>query len=115
MWQRLGESAARQCLLQGLSYTAAQAMQVGLVNEVIDEENDAAWGKTLTRLMRAAPGAVASTKQLLRSLQGPVPDLRNAAAQSFAHCLRSTEAAQGLAAFARKQPAPWTLSQEKQP
>ena len=115
VWQRLGESAARQCLLQGLSYTAAQAMQVGLVNEVIDEENDAAWGKTLTRLMRAAPGAVASTKQLLRSLQGPVPDLRNAAAQSFAHCLRSTEAAQGLAAFARKQPSPWTLSQEKQP
>ena len=110
VWQRLGESAARQCLLQGLSYTAAQAQQVGLVNEVIDQESDAAWGKTLTRLMRAAPGAVASTKQLLRSVRGPLPDMRDAAAQAFASGLRSAEAAQGLAAFARKQPAPWTLS-----
>ena len=114
VWQRLGESAARQCLLQGLSYTAAQAQQVGLVNEVIEEDseerNDAAWQATLTRLMRAAPGAVAGTKQLLRSVRGPVPDMRDAAAQAFASGLRSAEAAQGLAAFARKQPAPWTLS-----
>ena len=110
VWQRLGESAARQCLLQGLSYTAAQALQVGLVNEVIEEDSDAVWQKTLTRLMRAAPGAVASTKQLLRQLRGPVTDLRDVAAQAFAQGLRSAEAAQGLAAFARKQPAPWTLS-----
>jgi len=110
VWQRLGESAARQCLLQGLSYTAAQALQVGLVNEVIEQDTDEAWQKTLTRLLRTAPGAVASTKQLLRQLRGPVPDVRDAAAQAFAHSLRSTEAAQGLAAFARKQPAPWTLS-----
>ncbi|WP_090045089.1 enoyl-CoA hydratase/isomerase family protein [Limnohabitans sp. 2KL-27] len=110
VWQRLGESAARQCLLQGLSYTAAQALQVGLVNEVIQEDSDEAWQTTLTRLMRAAPAAVASTKALLRQLRGPVPDLRDAAAQAFASGLRSGEAAQGLAAFARKQPAPWALS-----
>jgi isohexenylglutaconyl-CoA hydratase len=110
VWQRLGESAARQCLLQGLSYSAAQALQVGLVHEVIEEDNNAAWQQTLKRLMRAAPGAVASTKQLLRLLRGPVPDLRDAAAQAFAQGLRSAEAAQGLAGFARKQPAPWTLS-----
>ena len=35
---------------------------------------------------------------------------RDAAAQAFASGLRSAEAAQGLAAFARRQPAPWTLS-----
>lgn len=110
VWQRLGESAARQCLLQGLSYTAVQALQVGLVNEVLEEDNGDAWQQTLTRLLRAAPGAVASTKQLLRQLRSPVPDLRNAAAQAFAQGLRSAEAAQGLAAFARKQPAPWALS-----
>jgi isohexenylglutaconyl-CoA hydratase len=107
VWQRLGESASRQCLLQGLSYSAAQALQVGLVHEVIEEGSDAAWQATLQHLLRAAPGAVASTKQLLRSLRGPVPDLRDAAAQAFASGLRSAEAAQGLAAFARKQPAPW--------
>jgi isohexenylglutaconyl-CoA hydratase len=53
---------------------------------------------------------VASTKQLLHQLRGPVPDLRYEAAQAFAQGLRSAEAVQGLAAFARRQPAPWTLS-----
>jgi isohexenylglutaconyl-CoA hydratase len=118
VWQRLGESAARQCLLQGLTYTAAQALQVGLVHEVIDpvtQDLGAAWETTLQRLLRAAPGAVASTKQLLRSLRRPVPDLRDDAAHAFAKGLRSAEAAQGLAAFARKQPAPWAWHQEKQP
>ena len=115
VWQRLGESAARQCLLQGLSYNAAQALQVGLVNEVIEPGDEAAWPATLQRLLRAAPGAVTSTKQLLRSLRGPVPDLRDAAAQAFATGLRSAEAAQGLAAFARKQPAPWAQAIEGQP
>ena len=107
VWQRLGESAARQCLLQGLSYTAAQALDIGLVHEVIEQDTDEVWQATLQRLLRAAPGAVASTKQLLRSLQSPVPDLRDAAAQAFATGLRNAEAAQGLTAFARKQPAPW--------
>ncbi len=110
VWQRLGERAARQCLLQGLSYTAAQALQMGLVDEILKEGSGEAWQQTLTRLLRAAPGAVASTKQLLRQLRSPMPDLRDAAAQVFANGLRSTEAAQGLAAFARKQPAPWALS-----
>jgi isohexenylglutaconyl-CoA hydratase len=65
--------------------------------------------------MRAAPGAVASTKQLLRMLRSPMPDLRNVAAQAFAQGLRSTEAAQGLSAFASKKPAPWTQPNEYHP
>ena len=73
VWQRLGESAARQCLLQGLNYTATQALQVGLVNEVVDEDSNDSWQTTLTRLMRAAPGAVASTKQLLGNCAARYP------------------------------------------
>lgn len=122
VWQRLGENTARQCLLQGLTYNAAQALAIGLVHEVVEQDSAQAWQTTLQRLMRAAPGAVASTKQLLRSLRGPGPgmpdmpnvlkvqDFRDTAAQVFARSLRSAEAAQGLAAFARKQPAPWALS-----
>jgi isohexenylglutaconyl-CoA hydratase len=41
-----------------------------------------------------------------------MPDLRDAAAQAFAQGLRSTEAAQGLSAFASKQPAPWAQRHE---
>ena len=40
----------------------------------------------------------------------PLADIILKKAQAFANGLRSAEAAQGLAAFARKKPAPWTLS-----
>jgi isohexenylglutaconyl-CoA hydratase len=64
-------------------------------------------GQTVSEMHRAAPGALASTKHLLQRLRGKQPDLRDEAAIAFAAALRSPEAAQGLASFARKQPAPW--------
>jgi isohexenylglutaconyl-CoA hydratase len=59
------------------------------------------------RLRRAAPGAVAATKQLLQRLRGDVPDLRDEAAHRVCRALRGPEAAAGLAAFAKRQAAPW--------
>jgi len=73
-----------------------------------DGELEKGLQERLTRLRRAAPGAVASTKRLLQRLRGNVPDLRDEAAIAFANALRSPEAAAGLSAFAKKQPAPWT-------
>ena len=109
VWMRLGEAKARQCLLQGLSFRAEAAMQLGLVDEVADDgELEQGLQERLARLKRAAPGAVASTKRLLQRLRGDVPDLRSEAAIAFAAALRSTEAAAGLSAFAKKQPAPWS-------
>ena len=108
VWMRLGEAKARQCLLQGLSFRAEAAMQLGLVDEVADDgELEKGLQERLVRLKRAAPGAVASTKRLLQRLRGGVPDLRDEAAIAFATALRSPEAAAGLSAFSKKQPAPW--------
>ncbi len=109
VWQRLGDAAARQCLLQGRSYRAVDAQAIGLVDEVVaDDALDAALRERVAAMKRAAPGAVASTKRLLQRLRGDVPDLRGEAAIAFASALRGPEAAGGLAAFAKKQPAPWT-------
>lgn len=108
VWQRLGDAAARQCLLQGRSYRAAEAQALGLVDEVVaDGALDAALRERVQAMRRAAPGAVAGTKRLLQRLRGDVPDLRDEAAIAFASALRGAEAAGGLAAFAKKQPAPW--------
>ena len=83
-------------------------MQLGLVDEVADDgELEKGLQERLVRLKRAAPGAVASTKRLLQRLRGDVPDLREEAAIAFATALRSPEAAAGLSAFSKKQPAPW--------
>ncbi len=108
VWQRLGDAVARQCLLSGARWSAAQAQAVGLVNTVVaDGALGAAVAETERALRAAAPGAVAATKQLLHRLRAKAPDLRTEAAIAFAAALRGSEAAAGLAAFAKKQPAPW--------
>ena len=108
VWRRLGDRAARECLLSGRHYSASEARELGLVNGLVaDGEMEDALADTLTRHRAAAPGALAATKQLLRRLHGPLPDLRDEAALAFASALRGPEAAAGLKAFARKQPAPW--------
>lgn len=107
VWARLGDRVARQCLLQGLSFKAEAALALGLVDEVTDGDLEQALQDRLQRLRRAAPGAVASTKRLLQRLRGDPPDLRDEAAIAFAAALRSPEAQAGLAAFAKKKPAPW--------
>ena len=108
VWQRLGDAAARQCLLQGRTYRGADAQALGLVDELAaDDALEAALRDRVQAMKRAAPGAVASTKRLLQRLRGDAPDLRSEAAIAFASALRGPEAAAGLAAFAKKQPAPW--------
>lgn len=108
VWQRLGDATARQCLLTGARWNAREAQAAGLVNSVVaDDRLDAAVADATQALHRAAPGAVAATKQLLQRLRGQAPDLRDEAAIAFASALRGPEAAAGLAAFANKRPAPW--------
>ena len=108
VWQRLGDAVARQCLLSGARWSAAQAQVAGLVNTVVaDDALDAAVADAVRALRAAAPGAVAATKQLLHRLRAKAPDLRTEAAIAFAAALRGPEAAAGLSAFAKKQPAPW--------
>ena len=107
VWQRLGDRAARECLLSGRHYRAVEARDIGLVNHVVaDGELEEALHDTLLKFSRAAPGATAATKRLLQRLRG-LPDLRDEAAIAFASALRGNEAATGLQAFARKQIAPW--------
>lgn len=108
VWRRLGDATARQCLLSGARWGAREAQAAGLVNRVVaDGALDAAVAEATAALNRAAPGAVAATKQLLLRLCDDRPDLRDEAAIAFASALRGPEAAAGLAAFANKRPAPW--------
>lgn len=108
--RRLGEATARNWLLLGQRWTAQEALHAGLVNAVVEGPLADAVHERLRTLANAAPGAVAATKQLLRAQHTlPLPALLDAAAQSFAGALRGSEAVAGLGAFAKRQPAPWSL------
>jgi isohexenylglutaconyl-CoA hydratase len=107
VWRRLGDASARQMLLEARRFTAAEAVVIGLVNELGDDLQ-ATTSALIAHLRRAAPGAVASTKRLLNALAThAVEDVRDEAAQVFAHALRSEEAREGLDAFTAKRPPRW--------
>lgn len=105
--KRLGDRAARQCLLQARRFDAAQAQAIGLVDEIADDLA-AATAALLQSLRPCAPQAVAATKRLLRELDThALKEIREPAARAFASSLRGTEAPEGLSAFAKKRPAAW--------
>jgi isohexenylglutaconyl-CoA hydratase len=108
VWRRLGDASARQMLIEARRFTAAEAVVIGLVNELGDDL-PATTAALIAHLRRAAPGAVAATKRLLHSLAThAVQDVRDQAAQVFAASMRGPEAAEGLEAFAAKRAPRWT-------
>ena len=108
--RRLGSSAARRCLLTGERWDAIAAQRLGLVDEVVAADMEAAVQTAIARHSAAAPQAVAATKRLLLAqADTPLPALLDEAAIAFAQALRGPEAAQGLAAFAARKAPPWNV------
>lgn len=108
--RRLGDAAAREWLLLGQRWSAQDARHAGLVHAVAEGALADAVQERLRALGAASPLAVAATKRLLRTQQTlPLPAMLDEAAQSFALALRGSEAPQGLKAFAKRQPAPWSI------
>ncbi|MGH8848082.1 MAG: enoyl-CoA hydratase/isomerase family protein [Polaromonas sp.] len=106
--KRLGDRAARQCLLTGRKWTAEEARQLGLVDEVhAVQDLPAAQSRLLATLSGAAPQALAATKQLLNAAN--LSAVLDQAAIAFAQGLRGAEAAEGLSAFAGKRKPEWAL------
>ena len=107
--RRLGSSAARRCLLTGERWDAIAAQRLGLVDEVVAADMEAAVQTAIARHSAAAPQAVAATKRLLLAQPDtPLPALLDEAAMAFAQALRGPEAPQGLAAFAGRKAPPWS-------
>ena len=97
---------ARAWMVTGRKFPAEAALRVGLLDEVAapDRLYNAAY-EAAAEFARAAPGAVAATKKLLRELAGMD---RVAAAQHTAECIAdlrvSPEGQEGLRAFLEKRP-----------
>jgi isohexenylglutaconyl-CoA hydratase len=108
--QRLGLSQARRLALTGARLDGAQAAVVGLAHACYAgaAELDAALADLLGAIARAAPGALATTKALLRAV-GTVPreDLLDRGARLFAEAVRGPEGVEGIAAFLERRRAAW--------
>ena len=107
--QKIGAGRARTLFLTGERFDGREAQRIGLVHRAVpDDQLDAAVAKSVDELLTAGPAAVASAKELVRSvadlsLEEAIPVTSKWIAQ-----LRATpEAREGFTAFLEKRKPSW--------
>jgi methylglutaconyl-CoA hydratase len=108
----VGKRQARRLALTTQRIGAAEALAIGLVQQVVPlPELDAALYKTVADLLAGGPNAQREIKQLFAQLEvGPItPDVRELTAQTISRVRGTDEAKEGFAAFLGKRPANWIL------
>ncbi len=107
---KIGVSQARALFLSGSRFDARRALQIGLVHEVLpdDEALDAAVERVTSELLTAGPLAVAHAKRLLGRVAGHDPaSLRRLTAEAIAERRASPEGQEGLRAFLERREPGW--------
>jgi methylglutaconyl-CoA hydratase len=107
--RRLGDRNARELMLTGERFDAAQALRVGLVGSVHPTaELDAAVEERVRALLQGAPGAQARIKSLLeRWADTRWEQYRSALPRTLAEMRAGEEARDGLSAFLEKRRPRW--------
>ena len=109
---KVGMSPARELFLTGMRFSAARAKEIGLVHAVVPERDlDATVTTYVSELLTAAPGAIATVKELLRKVWGrPVQDTIGLTADTIAARRVSEEGQEGMKAFLEKRKPNWTVT-----
>lgn len=105
--RQIGEKRARDLLLTGRIFDAAEARRLGIVNEVVPAAALMPRARALAQEMAAnSPNGLHQTKKLLESFGDLQKDLEKAIQENAA--IRSTlEFQEGLSAFLEKRAAQW--------
>jgi methylglutaconyl-CoA hydratase len=114
---KIGLSAARELCLNGARFSATRAKEIGLVHDVVSAERlDLAVDRHVQQFRKAAPSAVAATKQLLRAVAGHRPaDVMALTVDAIARQRVSPEGQDGLRAFLEKRPPRWLAAEAPAP
>lgn len=107
---RMGEGAARQVMLSARIFGAAEAQRLNLLAQVVAADAlDAAVEAEVAAVLACAPGAVAATKAMIRSLGPPLDDrVIEASIAALVARWQSPEAAEGIGAFFARRPPAWS-------
>lgn len=105
----LGPTAAHRIVLSGELFLASTAQSLGLVHEVIpDEDFRNAVDARIAQWRKAAPRAVSAAKTLLdRATRSALRKELAQEVRAFAACFGTGEPQEGLAAFLEKRTAAW--------
>ncbi len=106
----VGKRHAKRLALTTTRIAAAEALAIGLVQQVVAPEAlDAAVDAAIAELLVGGPGAQREIKQLFAQLEvGPITsEVRELTAQTISRVRGTDEAREGFAAFLGKRPANW--------
>jgi enoyl-CoA hydratase/carnithine racemase len=110
----VGISRASELLLTGRLVTAREALEMGLVSQVLPDTELVAAAHAMARdiAVGTAPVAVALTKRLIwHHLTTDDPDeAESLTARAFGWTTQSPDAREGIRAFSEKRPARWGMS-----
>ena len=106
----MGARAARRYFLTAETFSAREALRLGLVHEVVPDEALRDIGrKVLKALLKGGPNAQVAAKDLILAISGwPLDDdLVEETAKRIARVRASDEGREGVAAFLEKRKAGW--------
>lgn len=106
---KIGVAAARRWYLTAQAFGAAEAQSMGLVHDIVLPEQLHDYARlTAGELLKSAPQAVRTAKELLLRFDGLTPEQRVETVLDTLVKLRSSpEGQEGLSAFLEKRPASW--------
>jgi len=109
VWQ-VGHKIARDLLLTGRLFDAAEAHRYGLVNEVVEPEQLITSARELANLlMENSPSSLIATKRLINSFIGPQLDKQIAdAIEDNARIRTTADFREGVASFLEKRKPRWS-------
>ena len=111
--ERMGAAATRAAFLTGLPLEAAEALRLGLVDQVASDDAalDALVGATVEALLAGGAAALGQAKSLVDGVQ-TLGLARSAefCARMIAQARTGAEGQAALAAFNERRPAPWAGS-----
>ena len=109
---KIGVGNGRELFLTGERFTADYACTIGLVQHVVPEaELDDKVAERVQQMLRAAPGAQAAAKELIRAVaHRPKAEMRDFTAKMIASRRASDEGREGMSAFLQKRDPFWKKS-----
>ncbi len=107
--RRIAPRAAAELFLTGEVFDADRAAAIGLISRAVpDGDLDAVTGGYVAALLRAAPGAIAATKAILREgAGGTVADGLRRMSELSGSLFAGEEAREGMLAFAERRDPAW--------
>lgn len=107
--EKIGSTAALDLFTTGRLFTAEEAKEVGLVQVIANEreELESKCEAFLENYKHVAPQAMRNSKKLVREIQKPTNETRDATAKRIANARISTEGQEGISAFFEKRKPEW--------